>query len=175
MKKNKIEQSFKKKLWKAIKIILFLSVGIFLFWLVYRDMDFSEVIETLPKFNYWWLTLALAVQMLSHVSRAIRWNLLIQPLGYNPRKINTFLSVMIMYLMNFAIPRSGEVSRCGVLSQYEKIPFSKLLGTMILERLFDVIMMFLLAFIVFLSVILARTILIEILVYALFFSLCILV
>jgi len=88
-----------------------------------------------------WIIFSLILGALSHISRSLRWNLLIEPLGYKPRKINLILSVFIMYLTNFAIPRSGEVVRCGLVSKYENIPFSKLLGTVISERVVDVIIL----------------------------------
>jgi uncharacterized protein (TIRG00374 family) len=73
----------------------------------------------------------------------MRWNLMIEPLGYKPRLFNTFLSVMIGYLMNLVLPRMGEISRCGVLAKYEKISFAKLVGTVVTERIIDVIMLLL--------------------------------
>lgn len=89
--------------------------------------------------------------LLSHISRALRWEMLVEPLGYKPRKKVFFYSVMIMYLTNYAIPRSGEVVRAGVASKYEKIPFIALLGTIITERAIDFIMLFILTAIVLLS------------------------
>lgn len=68
---------------------------------------------------------------------------MIEPLGHKPRTLNTFLAVMIGYLMNLALPRMGEISKCGVLSRYEKIPFTKLVGTVVLERVIDVLMLLL--------------------------------
>jgi uncharacterized protein (TIRG00374 family) len=72
-----------------------------------------------------------------HYIRAIRWRLLIEPLGYKPSKANTFFAVMIGYLANQAVPRLGEVLKCTVLARYEKIPADKLIGTIILERIID--------------------------------------
>lgn len=69
---------------------------------------------------------------------------MIEPLGHKPRMLNTLLAVMIGYLMNLALPRMGEISRCGVLARYEKIPFTKLIGTVVLERLIDVLMLLIL-------------------------------
>jgi uncharacterized protein (TIRG00374 family) len=98
--------------------------------------------------NYFWIVVSLVLGLLSHVSRTIRWNLMIEPLSHKPRVLNTFLAVMIGYLMNLALPRMGEISRCGVLARYEKIPFTKLVGTVVLERLIDVIMLLLLTLLV---------------------------
>ncbi|MEA3450270.1 MAG: lysylphosphatidylglycerol synthase transmembrane domain-containing protein [Bacteroidota bacterium] len=138
----------KKKIVDTIKIIGFLIIGLSLFWLVYRNQDIEIIKKSILEANLWWLVLSVALGLLSHVSRALRWKLLIAPLGYNPRKLTLFYSVMIMYLTNYAIPRSGEIVRCGIISKYEKIPFSALLGTVITERAFDFLMLFILAFIV---------------------------
>lgn len=85
--------------------------------------------------------------MLSHWIRALRWRILIEPLGYKPRKLNVYMAVLIAYLANLALPRLGEVSRCGILTQYEKIPFNKSFGTVITERIIDMIAFVLLFFI----------------------------
>ncbi len=91
--------------------------------------------------NYLWIWISLIIGIFSHISRAIRWNYLIEPLGSSPRLLNTFLAVMTGYLMNLVIPRMGEISRCGVLSKYEKISFARLIGTVVTERVIDVIVL----------------------------------
>lgn len=126
-----------KKLLNALKYIGFFALGVFLFWLVYRDMEMEELKMELHGLNYWWLILSFLVGMLSHISRAYRWNMLINPLGHKPRTINSFLAVMVMYLTNLAFPRAGEIARCSVLTKYEKVPFSKLVGTVVTERITD--------------------------------------
>ena len=83
---------------------------------------------------------------LSHISRAYRWKFLLNPLGYNPSFINLTGAVLINYLSNLGIPRSGDVLRVTVISAYEKIPFSKGLGTVISERVIDLVMMMMLVF-----------------------------
>ncbi len=138
----------KSKIISSIRIIVFLAVGLFLFWLVYRDQKIDEIVEALKKANYFWIAVSMVLALLSHLSRAIRWNLLINPLGYKPRLLNTFFSVMVMYLSNTAIPRSGEIARCSILKRYEKVPISQLLGTVVVERVFDFIMLFILFFVV---------------------------
>ncbi|HIA36654.1 MAG TPA: flippase-like domain-containing protein, partial [Flavobacteriales bacterium] len=90
--------------------------------------------------------------ILSHLSRAYRWKYLLQPLNYNPRFLNSFFSVMTGYLINLLVPRLGEITRCGVMSRYEKIPFNKLFGTVIAERIADLTILTILT----LSVILAQ-------------------
>ena len=139
----------KQKLFKVLKFIAFLAIGIVIFWLVYKDQDINRIKSILKNdVNYWWIVVSLALGLLSHISRTLRWNLMIEPLGKKPRTLNTFLAVMVGYLMNLVIPRMGEISRCGVLARYEKMSFTKLIGTVVTERLVDMIMLLLLLLIV---------------------------
>lgn len=140
-----------KTLKKVGKITIFFFVGIGIFWLVYRKQDMGELKNALLNANYFWIFISLILGLLSHVSRAMRWNLLIYPLGYKPKVINSFFSVMIMYLSNMAVPRSGEIVRCGVLGKTENIPVSKLLGTVFIERIIDFILLFILLAVVLLT------------------------
>ena len=125
-------------------------MGAFIFWLIYKDQDIEHIKSVLKNdVNYWWVLLSLILGLLSHISRTLRWGLMIEPISHKPRFINTFLAVMVGYLMNLALPRMGEVSRCGVLARYEKISFTKLLGTVVAERLVDMIsLLILLAFVI---------------------------
>ncbi len=91
--------------------------------------------------DYHWLLLALVFAIGSHILRALRWNMLINAMGYKTRLSTTFFAVMIGYLANTAVPRMGEFMRCGVLSKKERIPFNALFGTVISERLLDLIML----------------------------------
>jgi len=131
----------KDKLKNVFKFLLFLSLGVLLMYLAYQGADFTEIKNVIGEANFFWVGVSLFLGIISNVSRAMRWNILIKPLGYQPRLANTFFAVMIMYLANLAIPRLGEVSRCGVLTKYEKVPFTKLLGTVFLERVVDLIML----------------------------------
>lgn len=101
--------------------------------------------------NYFWVWISLIIGVLSHISRAIRWNLLIEPLGRKPGLLNSFLAVMTGYLMNLVIPRMGEVTRCGVLARYENISFARLIGTVVTERIIDILMLLLFTLIVTVS------------------------
>jgi len=142
----------KQYLLKTLKFVSFFLLGIFIFWMVYKDQDFKHIKSILTNdVNYFWIVVSLFLGLLSHISRTIRWNLLIEPLGRKPRILNTFLAVMVGYLMNLALPRMGEISRCGVIARYEKISFTKLVGTVVLERLIDVLMLLVLLAIVVLT------------------------
>jgi uncharacterized protein (TIRG00374 family) len=140
----------KKKISNILKYLIFLALGVFLFWLVYRDQDFSEIWGIITsKVNYSWILLMLVLGLISHVSRTLRWKIALEPLDEKPRTVNAFIAVMAGYFMNLLLPRMGEFVRCGMLSKYEKIPFSKLLGTVISERIIDVIMLGILVSLVF--------------------------
>lgn len=140
----------KKKILNILKYIAFTSLGVFLFWLVYRDQDFSKIWKTLTHdVDYRWIAASLFLGLLSHISRTLRWKIALEPLGENPKTLNAFITVMVSYFMNLLLPRMGEFVRCGMLSRYEKIPFSKLFGTVITERIVDVIMLILMFCLVF--------------------------
>jgi len=133
--------------------LIFFALGIFIFWLIYKDQDIERIKSVLKNdVNYFWVIVSLLIGLISHVSRTLRWGLMIEPIGHKPRFINTFLAVMVGYLMNMALPRMGEISRCGVLSRYEKISFTKLFGTVVAERLIDVVsLLILLVIVIFLQ------------------------
>ncbi len=142
----------KKKLITAIKIIFFLSIGIFFIWLFLRKLTPEQKLDIWNSFisaNFSWLLLALVIGFFSHLVRAIRWRMLLEPIGYNPGLRNTFLAVMIGYFANMALPRLGEVTRCGVLNKYERIPLNKSIGTVFIERSIDMVVFILLFFINF--------------------------
>lgn len=136
-----------KKLWQnIIKYLGFLFLGVFLFWLSFRKLDLQLVWQELLAANYYWAALALALAVVSHVFRALRWNLLIESMGYRTRLSTTFNAVMVGYMANTAVPRMGEFMRCAVLSKKENIPFNSLFGTVISERIFDLMVLILLLF-----------------------------
>ncbi len=142
----------KKKILNILKYTLFTALGVFLFWLVYRGQDFSNIWYTLKnKVDYSWVFVAMVLGILSHISRSLRWMIALEPLGEHPRKVNSFIAVIISYFMNLLLPRMGEVARCVVLSKYEKIAFPKLLGTVLTERIMDLIMLMLMTMIVLIA------------------------
>lgn len=132
----------KKKISKILKYTLFPAIGIFIFLWVYKSYDLKDFGKTLSELKWIWVILSLVLGLLSHLSRAMRWNMLIKTMEYSPKIANTFLSVIIMYATNLIIPRGGEIARCTSLSQYEKIPIGKLLGTVVTERAIDVVILF---------------------------------
>jgi uncharacterized protein (TIRG00374 family) len=141
----------KKIALKILKFLGFFALGAFIFWLIYKDQDIDRIKSVLKNdVNYLWIVISLLIGLISHTSRTIRWQLMIEPVSHRPGFVNTFLAVMIGYVMNMAFPRMGEVSRCGVISRYENISFTKLFGTVVAERLVDMIsLLILLAIVIF--------------------------
>jgi len=139
--------TLKKSILNIIKFTLFLGLGIFIIWISLKDLTPAERFQILQSFriaNYWWVFLAILLGIFSHILRALRWILFFEPMGFKPSLKNTFYAVMVGYLANMAFPRLGEVTRCGLLTRYEKIPFNKAFGTVITERAVDMIIFFLL-------------------------------
>lgn len=149
----------KQKIFAALRITFFLGIGCFFIWIFLRSLTPDEkdrILDSLKQANYWWIILAILLGIVSHFSRTLRWKMLLEPLGYKPKTYNVFFAVFIGYLANLALPRLGEVSRCGVLTRYEKIPFTKSFGTVITERAID---MFVFAIMFFTNIIAQRAIL----------------
>lgn len=128
---------------KIIKIIIPLLFGGGLIWYLFTIIPPKTLLEYFKNANYWWISLGLFFGILSHLSRAYRWKFMLEPMGYTPRFINSALAVLIGYFVNLAIPRAGEVSRASVMANYENIPFEKGFGTIVAERIADLVMMFL--------------------------------
>jgi uncharacterized protein (TIRG00374 family) len=136
----------RKKLYAVFKYLIFLGIGIFLTWWQLSKMTSLQRIEfreSLLHAKYIVLIPIIIMAILSHVSRAIRWKILIEPMGYRPSTANTFFSIMCGYFANTFLPRAGEILRCTLLGRYEKIPVTILVGTILIERVFDLFCYFL--------------------------------
>lgn len=130
---------------KILKIVVPILLGVGLVWYSYYSTtpdDRKIIIENISKANPFWVGLSILIGILSHVSRAIRWNYLLNPLGYRPRLSNNILIILTSYLANLGIPRSGEFLRATALTTYEKVPFEKGFGTIVTERVIDLLMLF---------------------------------
>ena len=127
-----------------MKIVLpLLIAGGLLYWM-YRDFDFTEVKRIfLNEMNIWWLFASLIPITLSHIFRGLRWLITLEPLGYRPKVGDSIDSIFVAYATNVLVPRVGEVSRCAVLTKYDKVSFSKALGTLVAERLIDMLLVLL--------------------------------
>ncbi len=133
-----------KSILSFLKVALPLAFGAFLIWYVFKDLTQQEKEELYASFasaNYFWIFLSISFGILSHMSRAIRWKYTIQPLGKTPGFWNSFFTVMIGYVANLALPRLGEVTRPGLLGKYEGLPFNKLFGTIVAERVADLVIL----------------------------------
>ena len=116
-----------------------ISIGLFCIYYSFKDINFSDFKELFIEIDYMWILLGLFLGALSHISRSYRWKFLVDPLGYKLGLKNSILSVFAAYLINYTIPRAGDVARASIISNYEKIPFEKLIGTIIAERIVDMI------------------------------------
>ncbi|MFO8053608.1 MAG: lysylphosphatidylglycerol synthase transmembrane domain-containing protein [Bacteroidales bacterium] len=140
----------RKHILTILKTVLFLSIGFFFIWIFLRQLSPEQRQDILLSFraaDYFWVGITVFVGAGSHLIRAARWKLILKPLGYDPKLSNTFFAVMTGYLANLALPRLGEVTRCGILGKYEKIPVNKSFGTVIAERSVDMIVFLLLFFV----------------------------
>ncbi|WP_405610087.1 YbhN family protein [Polaribacter sp. Asnod1-A03] len=126
---------------KILKIILPLVLGGFLVWYSISDISLEILGKYFEEAKYGWIFLGLFFGILSHLSRAYRWKFMLEPLGFKPKYTNSVLAVLVGYLVNLALPRAGEISRATVMANYEKIPFEKGFGTIVAERIADLIMM----------------------------------
>ena len=127
---------------KFLKIGFFFLIGILLIWWSLHQIppqEWDKFTKALAKSKFWLILPIFFILGLSHFIRALRWRLIMEPLGYKPSIMNTFLAVLIGYLANLAIPRLGEVLKCTLLAKYEKVPAEKIVGTIVAERAFDVI------------------------------------
>jgi len=132
------EFTMKKLLKKGLKAILpLIGGGCIMAW-IYWDFDFSKVGDImLHEMNWWWMIISLCFGVFSHIVRGLRWKLALAPLGAYPRTANCINAIFLAYAANLVLPRLGELSRCGVLSKYDHVSFSKSLGTVVTERLID--------------------------------------
>ena len=148
----------KKAIFNFLKFLVFLGIGVGILYLVYRGQNaaFQEdcalrgvpqadcsllrkVVADFRGADFLWILLTLIAFTISNVSRALRWNMLIYPLGHRPRFINAFLSTVLGYFANLGLPRMGEVVRAGTMARYERIPVEKVMGTIVVDRIVDVL------------------------------------
>jgi glycosyltransferase 2 family protein len=122
-----------------LKYIVSLGIAGGLLWFTFKDIDLLNLFHELGKADIKWIVVSGLLAVVAHGSRALRWKMLLEPLGYKPSTINIVLAVWVGYFMNFLIPRAGEVSRCGTLQRTDGVPFDKSFGTVVTERVFDVL------------------------------------
>ena len=134
---RKITMGFLKKIFPLL-------LGFFLIYYSYSITSVEEkqeIYNSLICADYRYIALSIFLAVLSHLSRSIRWKYLLNPMGYNISISNSVMAVLISYLSNLSIPRSGEFLRASTITLYEKVPFEKGFGTIITERIIDVIIL----------------------------------
>src|SRR5215471_6716132 len=137
----------KRKIFAVLKYLILLIVAGTLLYFAFRGISIKDVLKEVLKAKLSWVLLSILASVIAAFSRAIRWQILLEPLGYTPGLMNTSYSLMVGYFANLAFPRLGEVTRCAAMNRSEKIPFNVLLGTVIVERAVDVLTLLLLLFI----------------------------
>ena len=139
----------KGQLIQLLKVILPLGIGFYLTWYFYSTLS-NEQKEDIPnafaRANYFWISMSILIAWLSHFSRSYRWKYMLEPLGYKAKFSSLYHSVMIGYVINLTVPRSGEFARAGFLAKKEKLPVETIFGTIVAERVIDVIMLAVLTF-----------------------------
>ncbi len=155
--------TYRNLLFNGLKFLLFLAIGLGILYLVYRNQAaaFQEdcALKSIPAadcsllrkvwndfrgINYFWILMVFVAYAVSNASRAIRWSMLLQSLHYQPRFINGFLTIIIGYFANLGLPRMGELVRAGTMARYEGIPVEKVIGTVVVDRIVDVLSILLL-------------------------------
>lgn len=134
----------KKTTLRIVKILLPLVIGIYLFWLFFSNMTDEHILsfkKALKEVNYFWIFLAMVLELISLWSRATRWKYMLEPMGFKTPWKHRYHSLMIGYLANYTIPRAGEPTRAAMLFQSDAVPFTKSFGTIIAERAVDVLML----------------------------------
>lgn len=135
---------------KILSIAIPLGLGVIILWFLYKDTNFDQMWSIIKDANYGILAFSLIFGLLGNTIRAYRWKILITPLGYKPKVSNLAFAIYGGYAVNFALPRAGELWRCGVVAKDEKIPFVKLFGTIVIDRLLDTLTVLCISLIAFL-------------------------
>ncbi len=132
----------KSLLIKIAKVTIPLSIGMYLLWFFFQQMEedqLKEFYHAIYTANYWWIILSLILSYIAFIIRAERWKLTLEPIGYPTKFKSRYHSLMIGYIINLTIPRAGEASRSVMLLRSENVPFAKSFGTIISERIVDMV------------------------------------
>ncbi|GHT10435.1 hypothetical protein AGMMS4956_01770 [Bacteroidia bacterium] len=141
--------TFFKKHKKKLQFGFFFALTVVLLWFSFKDIQWMALWQGICSAHYGWLAASVGFGIAAYFVRAHRWKLLIQPLGYSPSLKNIYNAVIVGYLANLAFPRLGEVARCASLTKSNGVPFEKLVGTVVVERVFDFICMITIAVVAF--------------------------
>lgn len=132
-----------KRTKSVIQFVVLLGVGILLTWLsldsVWSERD--KIVNSFQTANYFWVFISVLISVFSHFLRAYRWNYLLKPAGYSVKTTNAIGAVLVGYFANYGLPRMGEITRCTLVTRYDKVPFEVALGTVITERIIDTLLL----------------------------------
>ena len=150
-----------KTLISILKYLTFFGFGILILYLSYQNFNrgymeecalkgipesecslIDKLIEDFRSSKVFWLFTVIALFMFSNLLRALRWNQLLEPIGYKPKILNSLGATMIGYLANLGLPRMGEIIKPGILTRYDAVPIEVGIGTIIVDRILDVICLF---------------------------------
>ena len=136
----------KSKAFQIIQYILLLAVGVYLCVLFFNTLDFEGLKTKIASGNFYWFYLVMFVSIMVYTIRTLRWQMLIRSIGYETKFLNAFSALSISYFVSFVVPRLGEVTRCLSVKKQHDIPFMQLLGTVIIERIIDILSLIILLF-----------------------------
>jgi len=126
---------------EIIKYLIFASLGVLIVYFIQKNFTFDEFLLNIKMAKIQYVILSLTMGALAVLIRALRWQLLLEPMGYKTNLGNAYHATMSGYLVNLGIPRSGEVSRCAMLAKTDKVPLNVLVGTVLSERILDLVML----------------------------------
>ena len=144
----------KKQIGKLLTILIPLLIGIGIIYYQFTTLTAVEIGKikiSFEKANYYYILLSLMIACVGYWSRAYRWKFALNHLGYQTKFSTNFFTVCVSYLVNLTVPRSGEITRAALLKKYEDVPFDKAFGTIVAERIVDLLIFFLFVFIGFVS------------------------
>ncbi len=137
-----------KRTKSIIQFIVLLGVGILLVWLSFRSVctEKEKIVDSFESANYFWVGISVFISFFSHSLRAFRWNYLLKPTGYSVKPVNALGAVLVGYFANYGLPRMGEITRCTLVAKYDDVPFEVALGTVITERIVDLLLLIVIFF-----------------------------
>ena len=136
-------------MFSAFKIIFSIGLGVYLTWYLFDKMTTEDIAvfkKTIRNANPWYIFLSLLLAFVSYLSRAYRWGLTLHPVGYYSTLKNQYHSLMIGYLVNMTIPRAGEFTRSLMLKRSDNIPVAGSFGTIVTERIIDMLILLTISF-----------------------------
>lgn len=126
---------------KSIRYIISFLLAAGLLWFVFKDIDLASMGSRLAAADWRWIALSAVLTLLAHFFRAWRWTMMLRPLHKQVSLYASFISLLTGYFANYILPRMGEVTRCGTLYRMEGVPVNQSLGTVIADRVFDVLVL----------------------------------